>query len=204
MKNLLLIGYSGHAFVVVESALNEGYKMAGYFESEQKAENPFMIEYLGNEDSFDFKKMNEYGIIAGIGNNYIRRKIYEKQPNLNWCNVIDPSSNVSPTTKLSLGIYIGKRAVINPLSVIGKGCIINTAAIVEHECNVGDFVHVAPMAVLCGNVNIGANTFVGANSVIKQGISIGSNVVIGAGSVITKDVPDNALIYGNPARIIKK
>lgn len=44
---------------------------------------------------------------------------------------------------------------------------------------------------------------VGANSTILPGITIGSNAMIGAGSVVTKDVPDNAVVIGNPAKIIR-
>jgi acetyltransferase-like isoleucine patch superfamily enzyme len=80
--------------------------------------------------------------------------------------------------------------------------ICNTGCIIEHECIIGDFVHIAPGAVLCGNVSIGNGTFVGANSVIRQGISIGKNVTIGAGTVVTKDVPDQCRVAGNPQRLL--
>ncbi len=50
---------------------------------------------------------------------------------------------------------------------------------------------------------IGENSSIGANSTILPGVKIGRNCMIGAGSVVTKDVPDNALVLGNPARIVK-
>ena len=50
----------------------------------------------------------------------------------------------------------------------------------------------------------GDNVTIFANAVVAGGIVVGSNVVIGAGSVVTKDVPDNCVVAGNPARIIKK
>lgn len=53
-----------------------------------------------------------------------------------------------------------------------------------------------------GKVKIGDNVFIGANSVIMPNISIGNNVIIGAGSVVTKDVPDNKVFAGNPAKYI--
>ncbi|WP_374276689.1 DapH/DapD/GlmU-related protein [Azonexus sp.] len=51
-------------------------------------------------------------------------------------------------------------------------------------------------------VTIGDNVFVGVNSIIMPGVKIGSNVIIGAGSVITKDVMENSVVVGNPARYI--
>ncbi len=53
-----------------------------------------------------------------------------------------------------------------------------------------------------GKIVIGDNTFIGANVTVLPGINIGNNVIIGAGSVVTKDVPDNIVVAGNPARIL--
>ena len=52
-------------------------------------------------------------------------------------------------------------------------------------------------------ITVGDNVWIGGNSVVLMGVTIGNNAVIGAGSVVNKDVPDNALVAGNPARIIK-
>ncbi len=52
-------------------------------------------------------------------------------------------------------------------------------------------------------VSIGDKVIIGYNSIILMGIKIGSNTIIGAGSVVTKNIPDNCIAAGNPARIIK-
>lgn len=52
-------------------------------------------------------------------------------------------------------------------------------------------------------ITIGNNVWVGANTCILPGVTIGDNVVIGAGSVVTKDIPDNALAYGNPCKAVR-
>lgn len=53
-------------------------------------------------------------------------------------------------------------------------------------------------------VTIGDNVWIGGRSIINPGVTIGNNVVIGSGSVVTKDIPDNVIAAGNPARIIKQ
>ena len=54
-----------------------------------------------------------------------------------------------------------------------------------------------------GKVIIGDNCFIGMNALILKGSVIGNNVIVGAGSVVVKDVPDNCVVAGNPARIIR-
>lgn len=53
-----------------------------------------------------------------------------------------------------------------------------------------------------GRVDIGNDVFIGADAIILPNVKIGSKVVVGAGSIVTKDIPDNSVVAGNPARII--
>lgn len=53
-------------------------------------------------------------------------------------------------------------------------------------------------------IAIGDNVWIGGNSVINPGITIGNNCVIGSGSVVTKNIPDNSIAVGNPAKVIRK
>lgn len=55
-----------------------------------------------------------------------------------------------------------------------------------------------------GHVHIGRAAFIGANTVICNSVTIGKNSIVGAGSVVTKDIPENEIWGGNPARFIKK
>ncbi|KAJ2850262.1 hypothetical protein J3B02_003692 [Coemansia erecta] len=52
-------------------------------------------------------------------------------------------------------------------------------------------------------VKVGNSVWIGGHAVILPGVTIGDNVTVGAGSVVTKDVPDNVVVAGNPARIIR-
>ena len=53
------------------------------------------------------------------------------------------------------------------------------------------------------NTYIGNNSVIGVRSIILPGVKIGNNVIVGAGSVVTKDIPDNSIVAGNPAKIIR-
>lgn len=205
-KNIAILGYSGHAYVVVDALLEKNYSVIGYFEQQEQINNPYNLAYLGQEDDKSLQSLEPNTIVFPcIGSNAVRKKIialFEKN-NLNQIVIQHPRSIVSKTTIIKPSTFISAGAIINAFVKIGAGCIINSGAIIEHECEIGDFSHIAPGAVLAGNVTIGNESFIGANSVVKQGVIIGNKVTIGAGSVVLKNVPDNETWVGNPAKRIK-
>ena len=69
-----------------------------------------------------------------------------------------------------------------------------------HDCRVGNFVTIAPNAVILGRIEIGNNSYIGANSTILPKIKIGGNAIVGAGSVVTKNVIKDSIIKGVPAK----
>lgn len=208
MKNKpVIIGYSGHSYVVCDIFTRIGYKITSYCDREEKLLNPYNLIYLGNElqeKSLNAIVTNSYFI--GIGDNIIRSKIQNKLYSVVATapvNAIHPSAIISKKVEIGQGVMVAANASINPLVEIGNGVICNTGCIIEHECQIGAYAHIAPGAVLAGNVTVGDFSFVGANSVVKQGVTIGKNVTIGAGTVVIRNIPDNVTVVGNPQRIIK-
>ena len=204
-KNVI-IGYSGHAYVVAESFIAKGNTVSYYTDLNEASNNPFNLTYLGFEASSNFKGWEMFlNCILGIGDNNLREKagnlILSKSKQL--VNVIDANALISKSAYIGLGVFASKGVLINAFANIGDFAILNTGCIIEHECQIGKAAHVAPGAVLAGNVIIGERSFIGANSVIKQGVKIGNDVIIGAGSVILNDINDNQTVVGNPSRIIK-
>ncbi|MBX2933355.1 MAG: acetyltransferase [Ferruginibacter sp.] len=201
---MIIIGYSGHAFVVAGILKAAGKKVNRYCDVSEKTYNPFHLQYIGNETSAEaIKAFNKDEFFIAIGDNNIRRKIYNQlqKHNLFPANAIHPSAVIDATATLAKqGVMVAASVTINPLVTVGIGAICNTGAIIEHECVIGDFAHVGPGAVLCGNVQVGEGAFIGAHAVVKQGIKIGKNAVIGAGAVVVKNVADDVMVKGVPAK----
>jgi sugar O-acyltransferase (sialic acid O-acetyltransferase NeuD family) len=201
---MIIIGYSGHGFVVCGIINATGKKITGYCDNEEKQYNPFALQYFGREDSTKaIAAFKENDFFIAIGNNTIRQKVFNAlaAQHVFPGNAIHPSAIIDASAKIAgQAVMIAANVVINPLAAIGTGAICNTGCIIEHECMVGNFAHIAPGAVLCGNVKVGNNSFVGANAVVRQGVTIGNNVMIGAGAVVLKDVPDNVTVIGVPAQ----
>ena len=200
-KKIVIIGYSGHSYGCVEVAIKQGFSIVGYHDILEKVNNPYNLKFLGPEDNIDSNNK----VFMAIGDNIIRRKIYEKlrlnNISLNT-TLIHSNTIISKSSLIEKQTFISAGVIINPQVKIGVGCIINTGAIIEHDCSIGKFSHIAPGAVLAGNVSIGSGCMIGANAVIKQGVKVGDNVIIGAGAVVLKNVNSNKTFVGNPAKQI--
>ncbi|MDB4390599.1 NeuD/PglB/VioB family sugar acetyltransferase [Akkermansiaceae bacterium] len=199
-KDFFIVGYSGHSFVILDSALRCKLKCKGYYDLKSKKANPFEIQYLGTEENISAGEE----IMITIGDNQVRKRIYEKlveKESITFLNIVDPKASLSNFAKLKLNssVFIGPNSVVNSFAEIELAAIINTGAIVEHEAKIGEFSHVGPNATVCGGAQVGANVFVGANAVIKQGIRIGDNSIVGAGAVVMQDLQANSTYVGNPA-----
>jgi sugar O-acyltransferase (sialic acid O-acetyltransferase NeuD family) len=203
-RNVIVLGYSGHALVVIESVLLNNNKIFGYADFNESDKNPYSLRYLGSESDESFGYFDDiYSFVLGIGDNEIRTKVFNYINNKGgiFLNVIHPSASISNNVIMGKGVFVAKNTSINPFSTIANNVIINTGSNIDQECIIDSGVHLAPNATLLGNVKVGKNTFIGANSVVKQGVTIGENVIIGAGSVVLRDVSNNSILYGNPAKL---
>lgn len=88
-------------------------------------------------------------------------------------------------------------------TIISTGTKIDNLVQIAHNVKIGKNSMIISKTVILGSVIIGDNTWISPSCSIKDGISIGSNVVIGLGSIVLKNVPDNEMWLGSPARRIK-
>ena len=118
--------------------------------------------------------------------------------------LIDPAATVASSTRIGPGGYINAGAIIAAASSIGDHVVINRGATVGHHVVIADFVSIGPSAAILGHARIGASATIGASAIILPRLRIGENATVGAGAVVTRDVPVNARVLGNPARIVEE
>lgn len=118
--------------------------------------------------------------------------------------LIDPTAILARSTDVKIGSYINAGVAIGAASSLGRCVVINRGAILGHHSRIDDYASVGPGVVAAGQVEIGAGAMIGAGAVILPKIRIGAFSIVGAGAVVTRDVPDRAVVVGNPASIIER
>ena len=124
---------------------------------------------------------------------------------------IEPGSIIREKVEIGEGAVIMMGAIINIGAVVGKGTMIDMGTVLGGRAMVGDHCHIGAGTVLAGVVEPASATpvivedgvLIGANAVVIEGVHIGKNAVVAAGSVVIEDVPENAVVAGSPARVVK-
>ena len=128
------------------------------------------------------------------------------------------SARIKPGAILREQVEIGKNAVImmgailNIGAVVGDNTMIDMGAVLGGRATVGNNCHIGAGAVLAGVIEPASATpvvieddvLVGANAVVIEGVRVGKGAVVAAGAVVIEDVPENAVVAGCPARVIKQ
>lgn len=194
-----LFGASGHGLVIQDILQANGVVADYYVDDAPKTPTHGDIRVL-HTDELNLEQGDQMIISIGINSN--RKKVAERYQT-QYLSSFHPGAIIASKCRIGGGTVIMAGAVVNPYTNIGAHCIVNTGACVDHDCRIGDFVHVAPNATVCGGVSIGEGSHIGAGSVVIQGIRIGRWCTIGAGAVVIGDVPDGAVMVGNPARLLR-
>jgi len=121
-----------------------------------------------------------------------------------FLTLIDPSVRMSNFVEIGAGTVICAGSVITTQVRIGNHVQINPNSTIAHDVVIHDYVTIAPAVDVSGTVEIGYGAYLGTNCSIIQNLKIGKGAIVGAGAVVNRDVEDNVVSVGVPARAIKK
>ncbi|MDF1549682.1 MAG: acetyltransferase [Bacteroidales bacterium] len=158
------------------------------------------------EDAANIFNNIDKNFVLGIGNPLLRYKLTKKFEDIGGSisSIISPYARIGSFGNLiDGGANIMTGTVITNDITLEKGVLINLNCTIGHDSFIGRFSELCPGVHISGNCKIGEFSFIGTGSVILPGVSVGKNVIVGAGAVVTKDIGDNSMVIGAPAKKIK-
>jgi sugar O-acyltransferase (sialic acid O-acetyltransferase NeuD family) len=124
-------------------------------------------------------------------------------PRERFATIIHPSASVSPRARLGAGVVLLQNVAVAADVVLGDHVIVFPGSVISHHSHVADYGCVAVGVLVSGAVTVGKSCYLGTGSVIREQITIGERCLIGMGSVVIRDVGDDSVVVGNPARFLR-
>ncbi len=195
-NKIILQGGGEHARVVLDCLLDSKANVIALFDPKYSGHLMGIPQRGSYQPSFETEAL----AIVAIGDNATRKRVAENTHH-RFTTAIHRSAVCSSTASIDEGSMLLHGVIVQAQTQIGKHVILNTRSQVDHDCHIDDYVHVGPGAILCGTITVGEGAFIGAGAVIIPGKKIGKWATVGAGAVVINDVPDYAIVIGNPAKI---
>ena len=187
---LALFGYGGHAREVASQI-------------DQKV-TFFVDDEYANDIAKPISKFNpeEYVMMVAVADGKDRFDIVQKLPKeTQYFTYIHPTVLImDDNIELGEGSFIGAYSILTTNIKIGKHALLNRGNHIGHDCQIGDYFSAMPNAVVGGNVTIGDKVYMGSCSNIREKINISNNITIGMNAAVVKNLIDEHIYIGVPAK----
>lgn len=213
-EKIIIIGGKGTAVVIAEQLIhaiekcNYDAEFLGF-----AFWDPSMTEVLGMPILFqDYQEMKKkylsYNDVKFIFQLYRPDAIAERcgwrdnigLPLEKYTNFIHPFAYVAGSARMGYGNVFLANTVVNSHAVVGNFNTFNSGALLGHDTIVGDSNFFAAQSIVGSGLHIGDKNFFGVNSSMRNELTIGNECIVGMASNVVKNIPDHAIVYGNPAK----
>ena len=150
------------------------------------------------------KKFDGLEVIIGIGEPAVREEKFNllKNDGIATPSLIHPDVHVPDTVKIGEGTVIQYGCFISSDITIGDNVFVQPQCNIGHDDELADGCIISGFGNLGGYVSIGKYTYIGLSVAVKEHVNIGNYSIVGMGAIVYKDIPDEMIALGNPARPI--
>jgi acetyltransferase EpsM len=201
VKNIVIVGAGDQGKIVADILQQAGTPPVAFVDERRSRHGTTVLGVPVVGASLD--GIDHDGIIVAIGDNQTRRIVTDRlrEAGERLLTAIHPLASVAPSATVGEGTMISVGAVVLPHAVLGRGVLLNTKASVDHDSYVGDFAHVSAGGTIGAHVRIGDETLIALGASVASGRCVGARTLIGAGAVVVRDIPDDVIAFGVPARV---
>lgn len=201
-------GFGREVFSIIEALEGSGRMPhpAGFIDDAPSAADLDRVDALGSRvvGSVDdlIRRIDPFDAVLAIGSASARQTVaglLEHSP-VTYPVLVHPDTTIGSNVRLAEGVVMAGGSRLSTNIQVGKHVHIDQNAVIGHDCNLEDYSRLNPQACVSGAVTIGRGALVGANATVLQGLAVGERSVVGAGSCVVKDVPNDTVVKGVPAR----
>lgn len=210
-EKLVVWGAGGQARVVSNIArLSGAFEIVGFLDDVnpgRRGEEFCGATILGGAEILDELASSDVrSFVLAFGNSTARLRWAEtlEAKGLRVATLIHPTAVVAPDVVVGAGTTVNAGAIVDPGVTIGRCVIVGAAVTVAHGCALADGVRISGGTTLGGNVIVERGAMVGCGTVVRDRIRIGEGSLVGIGAVIVEDIPDGVVVFGVPARVVRR
>ena len=212
-RRLIILGTGGNAHDILDivEALNANrptWNLVGFLDDVREPGSRFFgVEVLGRLG--EASKFENCCFVNAIGSDlsYRRRPLIIEATGLRreqFATLVHPAAWVSPRARMGRDVCINAGASVAGNATIGDHASIGPTCVVGHDSVIEEYSMLAPGSIVSGFVRVGTASYIGAGAMIRQRVQVGSGALVGLGAVVVKDVVEDTVVIGNPAKVLQR
>ncbi|MGC4118613.1 MAG: acetyltransferase [Myxococcales bacterium] len=158
------------------------------------------VEIVGDTHSYRIQEHDRF--VVSLGDPGLRRMLVERlaRRGARFASVVHPTAYLAPTARIGSGCVIGPFANVGSYAQLEDHVLLNLHSSAGHDTRIGSFCVLSPCALVNGGSSLGDGVLMGTHAVVTPNVRVGARSKISAGAVLYRDIAEDSLATGNPAR----